>query len=102
MTRVQRWERHAEAPISANVHGAWSPFAGDIAVTNALGERFGDALDLMSLDRAGSVARYAALGGGEVLVELTQAKFANSQMAAWGEYVDTHRLRDAALEAMAG
>lgn len=70
----------------------------DLAVVNALGEAYGDALDIMPLDRAGVVARYAALGGGEPLVELTEGTFANRQMAAFGEYCDTQKFRDAALE----
>ncbi|NNG19204.1 hypothetical protein HJ590_06340 [Naumannella sp. ID2617S] len=72
----------------------------DLAVVNALGEAYGDLLDIMPLDRAGSVARYAALGGGEVLVELTDQKFALQQMAAFGQYVDTQRFRDLQLEAL--
>lgn len=71
----------------------------DLAMVNALGERYGDALDIMPLDRAGSVAAYAALGGGEVLAELTPNKFALRQMAAFGQYVDTQRFRDLQLEA---
>lgn len=73
----------------------------DLAVINALGERYGDALDIMALDRAGSLARYQALGGGEVLVELTEGKFASQQMAAFGEFVDTQRFRDRVLESLA-
>lgn len=75
--------------------------ADDLAVVNRLGEAYGDAIDLMPLDRAGSVARYAALGAGEVLVELTPQKFALQQMAAFGQYCDTQRFRDAALKALA-
>ncbi|GAB3623079.1 hypothetical protein GCM10027418_11610 [Mariniluteicoccus endophyticus] len=72
----------------------------DLAVVNALGEAYGDSLDIMTLDRARVVARYAALGEGEVLAELTPQKFANSQTAAFGEYCDTQHFRDADLEAM--
>ncbi|GAB3715203.1 hypothetical protein [Mariniluteicoccus flavus] len=72
----------------------------DLAVVNALGEAYGDALDIMPLDRAGSVAKYAALGGGEVLVELTDEKFALQQMAAFGQFVDTQRFRDLQVEAL--
>lgn len=72
----------------------------DLAVVNALGERFGDALDIMPLDRAGAVARHAALGGGEVLVELTPQKFATQQMFAFGHFVDTQRFRDLQLETL--
>lgn len=76
--------------------------ADDLAVVNALGTPYGDALDLMPLDRAGTVARHAALGGGEVLVELTPEKFATQQMAAFGLFCDTQRFRDRALEVLAG
>lgn len=73
----------------------------DLAVVNALGEEYGDDLDLMPLDRAGAVARYAALGEGEVMVELTAEKFANSQMVAFGEFCDTAHWRAAELEMLA-
>lgn len=71
-----------------------------LAVVNALGSEYGDVVDVMPLDRAGVVARYAALGEGEVLVELTPEKFATSQMAAFDEYCDTQHFRDADLEAL--
>lgn len=70
----------------------------ELAVVNALGERYGDALDLMPLDRAGSVARWAALSEGEVLVELKPSKFTVASMTAFGMYCDTQWLRDRALE----
>lgn len=73
----------------------------DLGVVNALGERYGDALDLMPLDRAGAVAAYAALGLGEVLVELTPEKFATRQMSAFRDYADTQKFRDLQLELMA-
>lgn len=73
-----------------------------LAVVNALGERYRDALDVMLLDRAGSVTAYAALGGGEVLFELTEQKFALRQMAAFGMFVDTQRFRDLQLKQMMG
>lgn len=69
-------------------------------VVNALGERYGDTVDTLSLDDAGSVARYEALHGIDVLVELTPGRYANAQMAAFGEYCDTQRFRDRALEAL--
>ena len=79
------------------VHGL---VGDDLAVVNALGEVYGDDLDIMPLDRAGPVAAYAALGGGEVLVQRTLDKFADRQMAAFGDYVDTQRFRDLQLEMM--
>lgn len=69
----------------------------ELAVVNMLGARYGDSLDLMPLDRAGSVARWAALSEGEMLVELTPSKFAVQSMLAFGMYCDTQWLRDRAL-----
>lgn len=73
----------------------------DLAVVNALGERYGDLLDIMPLDRAGEVARYAALGPADVLVELGGGVFARSQMRAFRDYCDTQRFRDLMVEVMA-
>lgn len=73
----------------------------DLAVVNALGERYrGDHLDLMPLDRADPVAFLAALIEAEVLVERTRDKFAERQILALGIFRDTQRLRDLALEVM--
>lgn len=72
----------------------------DLAFVTALNAAYGDNLDMMPLDRAGTVARYAALGGGEVLVELTPEKFALQQMASFGQYCDEQKFRDAQLEAL--
>ena len=76
------------------------PNASHLDVVNALGERYGDRVDVMSLEDAGSVARYEALHGVDVLVELTPGRYANAQMTAFGEYCDTQRFRDRALEAL--
>lgn len=73
----------------------------DLAVVNALGERYGDWLDLMPLDRARSVARGQALSLADVLVELTPRKFATLQMASYGIYLDEEPLRARALEVLA-
>ena len=75
--------------------------ADHLDVVNALGERYGDVLDVMDLDRAGSVARFAALHGVELLVERTPGRYANAQMAAFGAFCDTQRFRDRALEVLA-
>lgn len=72
-----------------------------LEVVNAFGQRYGDHLDVMDLRRADPVARYAALGAGEVLVERTADTFALAQMAAWGEYIDTQKYRDAELVRLA-
>ena len=70
-------------------------------VVNAMGERYGDHLDVLDLDAAGSVARFAALHGVDVLLESTPARYANAQIRAHRDFCDTQRLRDAALEALA-
>lgn len=69
-------------------------------VVTALMEHYGEGLDVMCLDRAGVVARWAALGPGEVLVERTPQKYAVSQMTAFGQYRDTHRLRELQLRTL--
>lgn len=73
----------------------------DLAVVNTLGERYGDVLDIMPLDRAGSVARVHALSLGDVLVELTPQKFATMQMASFGIFMDEAPLRARVLEVLA-
>lgn len=75
--------------------------ADELGLANALGERYGDLLDLLPLDRAGEVARYAALGPAEVLVELQPGGFAERQIRAFRDYVDTQRFRDRALQVLA-
>lgn len=73
----------------------------DLNVVMALIELYGNELiDAMPLDRAGVVAKYAALGGGDVLVELTPQKFARSQIAAFGQFHDTHHFREEQLRSM--
>lgn len=70
----------------------------DLAVVNALGERYGDALDLMPIDRADSVARWAALSDPEILVELTPHKYSEQSITAFGMFCDSQWLRDRALK----
>jgi predicted nucleotidyltransferase len=60
-----------------------------------------DALDVMDLSRAGVVARAAALGVCEPLYEDEPGLFANRQMAALAERMDTAWLRLLDLELMA-
>lgn len=50
-----------------------------LRVVNALGERFGDVLDVLELDAAGSVARYAGRHGVELLVEGEPGRYAKAQ-----------------------
>ncbi|MEL4357167.1 MULTISPECIES: nucleotidyltransferase family protein [unclassified Luteococcus] len=71
-------------------------------ILEALEERYGVGLDLMPLDQAGPVARYAALGPGELLYESEPGGFARAQMAAFGIYRDTQRMRDHQLEVLLG
>jgi predicted nucleotidyltransferase len=60
-----------------------------------------DALDVMDLGRAGVVARAAGLGVCEPLYEDDSGLFANRQMAALAERMDTAWLRRLDLELMA-
>ena len=60
-----------------------------------------DALDVMDLGRAGVVARASALGVCEPLYEAEPGLFANRQMAALAERMDTAWLRRLDLELMA-
>ncbi|MEL4503977.1 hypothetical protein AAEX63_04935 [Luteococcus sp. H138] len=71
-------------------------------VLDALEQRYGIGLDLMPLDQAGPVARYAALGPGELLYESEPGRFARAQMAAFGIYRDTQKMRDLQLEVLLG
>ncbi|MDO5628874.1 MAG: hypothetical protein Q4G43_11195 [Mobilicoccus sp.] len=76
--------------------------ASHLDVVNALGERYGDIVDVLDLDRAGSVARYAGLHDIELLVQRTPGRYAELQMRAFRDYCDTQRLRDRVLEVLAG
>lgn len=76
--------------------------ADHVDIVNAFGSRYGDTLDIMDLEAAGSVARFAGLHGVEVLVELTPGRYANAQMAAFKSFCDTQRLRDRVLDVLAG
>lgn len=73
-----------------------------IDVVNALGERYGDLVDVLDLDAAGSVARFEALRDPVVLFEGTPDRFAEDQLAAFGVYRDTQRFRDLAVQVLAG
>lgn len=73
-----------------------------LGVVVALMELVGDSVDVMDLDRAGPVARQRALTRGEVLVELTPHAFAERQIHAMREFLDTQRFRDQQLRIYAG
>lgn len=77
-----------------------TPGWSHLDVVNAFGKRYGDGLDVMSLDQADPVARTEALGRGDVLVERTPEKFAEMQLLAFGEFEDTRRLRQRVLEVL--
>lgn len=70
-------------------------------VVNGLQTAYGDLLDGMPLHRAQPVARFRALHGVEVLVELVPDLYATTQMAAFREYCDTQPLRDLSLKVLA-
>ncbi|CAN5533867.1 hypothetical protein BH23ACT6_BH23ACT6_13440 [soil metagenome] len=72
-----------------------------IALVGDLIDVVGDSVDVMDLDRAGPVAAQRALTRGEVLVELIPGTFANRQMRAMREFMDTQRFRDLQLEVYA-
>lgn len=71
-----------------------------VDVINAFTDRFGEQLDILELRRAGTIARFEALGRGRILVERRPGLFADLQMAAFGEFEDTRELRRLALEMM--
>jgi hypothetical protein len=60
-----------------------------------------DQIDLMDLSRAGEVARAEALGRGELLYEATPGTFAERQVFAVAQTIDTEWLRAIQLRAMA-
>jgi hypothetical protein len=59
-------------------------------------------IDLMDIGRANDVARFNALGRGELLFEASAGAFAEAQIAAIVRYADTKWLRDLELQALAG
>jgi hypothetical protein len=60
-----------------------------------------DDIDLMDLARAGEVARAEALGRGELLYEATPGTFAERQMFALAQLMDTAWLRKIELRMLA-
>jgi len=72
-----------------------------VAFVVSLMEIVGDSIDVMDLDRAGPVARQRALTRGEVLVELNPHAFAERQMHAIREFIETEPFRRLDLELMA-
>lgn len=73
-----------------------------LRVIDALTMHLGfDRIDVMDLDRAGTVAGAQALGRGELLYEATRGTFAERQILALVQHADTKWLRDLQLEALA-
>lgn len=73
-----------------------------LRATNALMAHLGlEQVDVMDLDRAGSVARAQALRRGELLYEATPGTFAERQILALAQHADTRWLRDLQLDALA-
>ena len=60
-----------------------------------------DALDVMDLARAGVLARAEALGGGRPLFEAQPGSFAEQQMRALGQRMESGWLVDLQLESLA-
>lgn len=63
--------------------------------------RSSERIDLMILDRADPVAKQRALTRGRVLFEAAPGLYAEAQIAAAMEYLDTAHLRRLSLAAMA-
>lgn len=61
----------------------------------------GDHVDILDLNAAGPVARVEALTRGRVLYEARPSVFAQREIAALGEYLDTAYLREALLRELA-
>jgi hypothetical protein len=73
-----------------------------LGVTDALVTHLAfETIDVMDLDRAGSVARAQALGGGELLYETAPGTFIEQQILALVQQADTKWMRDLQLEALA-
>ncbi|MGB3187241.1 MAG: hypothetical protein WBG36_01890 [Ornithinimicrobium sp.] len=93
----------AEDPGDVDLAIGWINRGGNdlVALVGDLIDVVGDSVDVMDLDRAGPVAAQRALTRGEVLVELIPGTFANRQMRAVREFMDTDWLRRLDLEALA-
>lgn len=73
-----------------------------VALLGALTDLTGtEALDLLDLDRAGTVARARALGRCVPLFESRHGEFAREQLRALMQFADTGWLRDAQLRSLA-
>lgn len=72
-----------------------------ITAVTALHDLVGDAVDVLDLDRAGPVVRQRALTQGEVLLQRRPGAFANRQMAAVREFIETEPFRRLDRELMA-
>lgn len=71
-------------------------------VAAAFHARYGEGVDLMDLDHAGTVAQYEAMRKGKLLAGANPDKYAVIQMAAAGKYIDEIPRRRFELESLAG
>lgn len=93
-----------EAPHDVDVAVMFEHVAsGDVLAL--LDELYGlthyEGFDVLDLDRAGPVARERALVGGRLLHQAHDGLFANQQIAAMMERMDTEEMRRVELELMA-
>lgn len=72
-----------------------------VALVTDLMRLLGDAVDVLDLDRGGSVVRQRALTRGELLIEHEPGAFATRQMHAVKEYMETRAFRDLLLKSFA-
>lgn len=87
----------AGEPADVDVAVAFDPGGSErpfLDVVNALGRLVpGDHLDVLPLDTAGPVARHRALATAEVLYLGRPGAYADRQMAAFKEFLETERFR---------
>lgn len=92
-----------EDPGDLDLAIAWQRDADPdlLGATGDLANLMGDAVDVLDLDRAGPLVRERAMTGGEKLLEREPGAFANRQMRAVRDAMDTAWMRRAQLELMA-
>lgn len=91
-------------PGDVDLAVAWMPGADRdlIRLITDVMELLGDAVDVLDLDRGGSLVRQRALTRGELLLERQAGAFAMRQMRAVRDYIDTAPFRRLSLELLAG
>jgi predicted nucleotidyltransferase len=92
----------SEDPRDLDVAIRFAPNSGAYDTLKILDDLYrltgSERIDLMVLNRAGPLARERALSTGEPLFQLKQGDFANAQIAAIMERLDTDRFRALDLE----